>query len=415
MQRGLRKLQHEDCLYSSSILLVLWSGISIDYSKGRRVSIVQRKEPLKEILASTREFWDQPGIRPSVRSNFEKVLKCRTEALGSEVYASSTEQKVVHHTCKSRACPSCGHRATTLWQREMWMALPDIEFAGVVFTMPDVLWPILRGNRHLLDDLPALGAAVIDQWSKETHGAQLMIMVIRHTFGRHLNFNPHLHVLVSEGGLRTADGAWIAGCRFNKKVLMKRWRYAVIMYLREAVKRGLLRSEATAQEMRRLLTTQYGRWWNVDVQRCTSKEHYLRYAGRYARRPPIAQYRILTSNDEEISFRTMDHKMKREVVTRYAPEDFIRALSDHVPDHYRHAIRYFGLLAPRAKRCTFGALFAQLGQIRRPKPKHLSWAKSIEREFRVDPLRDSKGEYMRLIARRRPGPATASPARSCQL
>jgi Putative transposase/Transposase zinc-binding domain len=363
---------------------------------------VQRKEPLKEILTSTRVLWDRPGIRSSVITNFDRVLKCRTDALGSEVYASSTEQKVVHHTCKSRACPSCGHRATTLWQREMWTALPDIEFAGIVFTMPDVLWPILRRNRHLLDDLPALGAAVIDQWSKETFSAQLMIMVVRHTFGRHLNFNPHLHVLVSDGGLRTVDGVWIVGCRFDKRALMKRWRYALIMYLREALKRGLLQSKVTPREMRRLLTIQYGRWWSVDVQRCTSKEHFLRYAGRYVRRPPLAQYRILANNDEEVTFHTKDHRLKKVVVTRYDPADFIRALSDHVPDHYRHAIRHFGLLAPRAKRCTFGAVFAQLGQLRRPKPRHLSWAKSIERSFAINPLLDSRGEPMRYKARRVP-------------
>lgn len=57
-----------------------------------------RKEPLKEILASTRAIWARPDTRPAVRSNFGKVLKCRTEALGSEVYASSTEHRVVHHT-----------------------------------------------------------------------------------------------------------------------------------------------------------------------------------------------------------------------------------------------------------------------------------------------------------------------------
>jgi hypothetical protein len=187
---------------------------------------MQRKAPLKEILASTRAQWDQPDSRSSVRSNFDKVLKCRTEALGSDVYASSSEQKVFHHTCKSRACPSCGHRATILWQREMWAALPDIEYIGVVFTMPDVLWPILRSNRHLLNDLPALGGAVIDQWSRETYGVRRMIMVVRHTFGRHLNFNPHLHVLVSVGGLRPGDGTWIPGCPLDKEALMKRWRYA---------------------------------------------------------------------------------------------------------------------------------------------------------------------------------------------
>jgi len=363
---------------------------------------VQLKEPLKAIVASTRDLWDQPGTRLAVRANFDKLLRCRTEALGAAIYASANQHKVVYYTCKSPACPSCGHRATTLWQREMWAALPDIEFAGLVLTMPDVLWPIFRTNRHLLGDLPVLGAAVIDEWSKETYGARLMIMVVRHTFGRHLNFNPHLHILVSAGGIRAADGNWIGGLAFNKKALMKRWRYALITYLREALKRGLLRSEATPRETQRSLTIQYERWWNIDVQRGMSKEHFLRYAGRYVRRPPLAQYRILAATPQEISFRTHDHKLKREVVTRYTPAEFMHHLADHVPDRYRHAIRHFGLLAPCSRRKTFGAIFAQLGQRRRPKPQHLSWAKSIEREFGVDPLQDSQGERMRVIAFRQP-------------
>ena len=362
---------------------------------------MQRKEPLKAILESTRATWDQPGYRSAVRKNFDKVRKCRPGALGSEIYASFTEQKVVHHTCKSRACPSCGHRATTLWQREMWAGLPDVDFAGVVLTMPSELWAIFRANRHLLHDLPALGAAVIDQWATEDHGTRIMIMVVRHTFGRHLNFNPHLHLLVSAGGLRIIDGEWTSELTFDKKSLMKRWRYALITYLREAVKLGLLRtSEAAPNELRRLLTMQYERWWNINIQPCTSKGHFLRYAGRYVRRPPLAQYRILESTAAEISFRTKDHKLKKEVVTRYTPEDFIGLLADHTPDHYRHAIRHFGLLAPRSKARTFGMVFAQLGQPRRARPQHLSWARSIERSFGVNPLLDSTGKPMYFRARR---------------
>ena len=210
----------------------------------------------------------------------------------------------------------------------------------------------------------------------------------------------YLHVLVSAGRLRSTDSVWIPECPIDKEALMKRWRYAVITYLREALKRGLLKSDAPPQTLRILLTTQYERWWNIDIQRCMSKKHFIAYAGRYTRRPPLDQYRILTNTDKGISFRTMDHKLKREVVTRYTPEEFINALSDHVPVHYRHAIRHYGLLAPRLRRRTFGSLFAQLGQVRRPKPQHLSWAKSIERSFGVNPLLDSAGEQMKLIARR---------------
>jgi hypothetical protein len=343
-------------------------------------------------------------MRPSVRSNFAKVLKCRTEALGSEVYASATEQLVLHHTCKSSACPSCGYRATRLWQRSMWAALPDVKFAGIVLTMPDVLWPIFRRNRHLLDDLPALGASVLERLGKDAYGAQMMILIVRHTFGRHLNFNPHLHILVSAGGLSVSEGQWISGFHFDRSALMKRWRYALVTYLREALRRGLLLSDCTPRAMRSLLTAQYERWWNVDVQQCASKESFLRYAGRYLRRPPLAQYRILDWTTAEISFRVKDHKLKREVVTRYKPDIFIDLLAAHVPDHYKHSIRHFGLLSPRTRSRTFGTLFSQLGQCRRPKPQRLSWARSIEREFGTNPRLDSRGEIMKRISRRRPAP-----------
>ena len=133
------------------------------------------KDPIKEILIAARPFWDHPGTRSSVRGNFQRMIDCRTSALGAEIYASATEEKVGYHTCKSRACPSCGHRATLLWQRELWASLPDIRYAGIVFTMPDVLWPIFQRNRHLLHDLPALGAAVIKQWVKIKFGVEVLI------------------------------------------------------------------------------------------------------------------------------------------------------------------------------------------------------------------------------------------------
>ena len=107
-------------------------------------------------------------MRHSVRVNFAKVLMCRTEALGAEVYASSTEQRIVPHTCKSRACPSCGYRATRLWQRQM---------SGLLFLMcrspewfsrcPMYFGPSFRPTATSSDDLPALGAAVIREWAKD--------------------------------------------------------------------------------------------------------------------------------------------------------------------------------------------------------------------------------------------------------
>jgi len=100
--------------------------------------------------------------------------------------------------------------------------------------MPDVLWPIFRQNRHLLHDLPKLGAAVIQQWAKIKYGVCVLIMVIPYTFGERLNFNSRLHILVSAGGLQESEGRWVNSLVFDedKDKLMGIWRFAVTTYLR---------------------------------------------------------------------------------------------------------------------------------------------------------------------------------------
>jgi hypothetical protein len=360
------------------------------------------KQPVREIVARTRDHWDRPETRPSVRQNFDKVSKCRTAALGAEIYASETEQKLVPHTCKSRACPSCGHRATELWQEELEAALPDVRYAGVVLTMPNVFWPIFQQNRHLLHDLPAVGAAAIRQWVKARYGVRVLIMVVQQTFGGRLNFYPHLHVLVSAGGLQESECRWIAPLRFNKLELMRMWRFAVVTYLWEALQTNVLRSHGTPEELKTVLKMQYKREWNIFIGRSMSKAQFLRYGGRYIRRPPIAQHRLEKITDREVQYLAKDTKEKRMVRIRYSNEEFVATLAEHVPDRYRHAMRYFELLAPRSKRRTSAALFALLRQKKHPRPARLSWAESLRRDFGVDPLIDKGGQPMHWVGRLNP-------------
>jgi hypothetical protein len=105
-----------------------------------------------------------------------------------------------------------------------------------------------------------------------------MIMVVRHTFGRHLNFNPHLHILVSTRGLRETDATWVHSLEFDSEALMKRWRDGIIIYLRGAQLMGALKSKLTPTNLKSLLTTQHERDWQVKISLCSSKEHFLKYA-----------------------------------------------------------------------------------------------------------------------------------------
>jgi hypothetical protein len=83
-------------------------------------------------------------------------------------------------------------------------------------------------------------------------------------------------------------------------------------------------------------------------------------------------------------------------------EEFIDRWTQHIPERYRHAVRSFGLFAPRALGQTSAAVFAILGQERKPWPKPRRWADSIKRDFGRDPLLDHTGTRMKWSRRIKP-------------
>jgi len=164
---------------------------------------------------------------------------------------------------------------------------------------------------------------------------------------------------------------------------------------------GVLTSNLHPDLLKAVLAREY-RWWSVHVGYFQSKEHFLRYAGRYTRRPPIAQHRFEEITDATVRFSLKDKRLGMRVSAEYSPADFVALLAEHVPDRYRHVVRYFGLLAPRSKGRTATAIFLLLGQQRRSRPRRLGWAYSRRRDFGNDPLIDSQGQPMHWVGRLSP-------------
>ena len=233
-------------------------------------------------------------IRPVRRCAGPLTGRCSAvlQTLGAEVYASDNHERTFYHTCKSRPCSSCGYRATVQWQRERWAALPDALYKGITFTMPDVLWPLFRDNPLLAQALPALAAKVIQARVSAKYGLRVGVIAILHTFNGQLEFNSHVHTLVTGGGLYGSSDTWASRVYYERDALMEAWRRAVIALLRATLRAGQLCTKLAVDHVEALLTQQENRWWSIKVQSFKSKEHFLRYAGRYTRRPPIAQHRI---------------------------------------------------------------------------------------------------------------------------
>jgi hypothetical protein len=196
------------------------------------------EHPIKQLLSDTREYWDREGTPAHVRETFWKIIKCGTIALGAEVYASEAESKLVFHTCKSRFCTSCGQRATEAWQADLEAVLPDVPYVGITLTMPMEFRSILRQNRHILHGIPAMGGEAVQQWAKARYGVRLIAIVVQQTFGGLLNFVPHLHAMVSAGGLRESTGRWIHRFEYDRREIMLAWRFAVGVFLYTGIQKG---------------------------------------------------------------------------------------------------------------------------------------------------------------------------------
>ena len=357
------------------------------------------EQPLKKILTHTRPYWEQDDTRRSVRLAFIKTLQCRTAALGAEIYASKNEELILYHTCKSPTCPSCGHRRNIQWLRERWAALPNVIYKGITFTMPKELWPLFRDSPKLARALPALAAKVIQTRISAKYGLQIGVIAILHTFNGKLEFNSHVHAMITGGGLRESSDTWVPSVYHDCIPLMKAWRTAVIKLLRVATQTGELGTTMTVDQLLGLLSHQGKRSWIIKVQSLKDRTHFLRYAGRYVRRPPIAQHRIIRIDKRNVVFWFKDKTLRRRGEMKYSLEDFIDHWSQHVPEHYQHAVRNFGLFSPRALGQTSAGVFAILGQRRRPRPRARGWAASIEKDFNHDPLLDRTGKRMTWVRR----------------
>ena len=132
--------------------------------------------------------------------------------------------KYITSACHSRACPSCGKKATNLWIAAQLNRLPDCDWTHLVFTLPDTLWPLFEVNRWLLNDLCRLAVDNL-LYAAGKRGLDIGIFCAIHTYGRRLNWHPHIHVSVTCGGIN-GHGKW-KKISFRKDAMRARWMWNI--------------------------------------------------------------------------------------------------------------------------------------------------------------------------------------------
>jgi hypothetical protein len=324
-------------------------------------------------------------IRNSVFTNVRKILQCKV-SLGYAVFQCDGcgQEKHVPFTCKSRFCSRCGKIQTDNWIAKYETSFLDIPYQHIVFTIPSLLWPIIQANRKIgLNILVQVAMQTILVHTKNKLGYTPAIMAVIHTFGRDLKFNPHVHLLVSCGGLSKCKTKWIQNSYLHHLTLKETWRFEIITRLRKAALDGQIKLDLT------LLDKAYSsaiQWYVHIGKKLSNAKKVVKYIGRYTKRPAIAQTRITSFINNVVTFWYEDHKEKRKINVSLPALDFIGKLVTHIHDHHFKQIRYAGLLAPRSRTSYLERARVLLGQGDPQMWLKISWRNSIKTFTGHDPL-----------------------------
>jgi Putative transposase/Transposase zinc-binding domain len=292
-----------------------------------------------------------------------RLSACRTAALGGHVDACSRcgYTRISYNSCRDRHCPKCQGLKRAEWLESRLQRLLPVEYFHVVFTLPAALHPLVLHHPRLLYDLLFQAASqtlLCLAADRKRLGAQIGVTAILHTWGQNLLFHPHLHCVVTGGGLSPDGMRWIAGRSgyfLPVKVLGRLFRGKFLAGVQEAYHAGLLSfggSVAALAEpavFSRWLDTLYRQDWVVYAKRpFGGAEQVFRYLGRYSHRVAIANSRLVAFEDGHVSFRWKDYADdSRTKVMRLTAAEFIRRFLLHVLPHRFVRIRHYGLLAGR--------------------------------------------------------------------
>ena len=208
-----------------------------------------KKITIKQILITDQSWWRfhekyHAKIRIAIVVCIVKLLSCRNIIRGYHQYRCSnptcSHVKYVNHTCKCKACSSCGKKATELWIQKQNDLLPKTSWQHIIFTMPNVLWDFFWHNRHLLNKISAIAADCIKTIARQKKVIPGIFIAI-HTFGRDLKRNVHIHLSTTTGGLSLDLTQW-KNIYFHQATLMQMWRYQIIQLFREETQTRVLQA-----------------------------------------------------------------------------------------------------------------------------------------------------------------------------
>jgi len=292
----------------------------------------------------------------------QRIKNCRTSALGYHVYQCGNDDcghiKYQYHSCRDRHCPNCGAVKKQEWIEARTGELLPVKYYHVVFTMPHELNSLVLGHRKLLLKLLFdASAATLLCFAKDPKylGALPGIISVLHTWGQQLIFHPHIHCIVSGGGI-TGDNTWKEATKndwrflFPVKAMGIVYRAKFLQTLQQMIAKGEI-VLTDGKDDKQLINLLYQKDWIVYAKAPFGGPHsVIEYLGRYTHKVAISNHRICSINDEDDTV-TFDYKDYADQNTQkqmtLTAHEFIRRFTQHILPERFTKIRTYGYLANR--------------------------------------------------------------------
>lgn len=302
---------------------------------------------------------------PSHRRAISDIVACRTQALGGHLwYCQECGKEVyVYHGCRNRNCPDCHHSQTQDWLELRRGELLDCPYFHLTATIPEALRSLFRSHQKTLYGLlmSLTARCILDlSGNPKRLGGMPGILAVLHTWTGKLDYHPHVHCLVTGGGVSPDQKSWIPtrpGFFLPVRVLSRHLRQLFQQTLQKH--HPELYAQAPA-----------GVWQQEWVVHCIPWGHgpdgVLEYLARYVHRIAITSRRLLAMDEKTVSFQFKDRKAGRLRTCQLDGREFMRRFLQHVLPTGLHKVRYYGLWNPKHR--ELAASVRQLLCLQHPQP-----------------------------------------------
>jgi putative transposase/transposase-like zinc-binding protein len=283
------------------------------------------------------------SMLPSHRRAIEDILNCRTAALGGQVWRCEKcdTEMFSWHSCRNRSCPKCHTAQTQEWLESRRAEMLPVPYFHITITVPKELREVLRARqRDGYCVLMRAGAAAIIELARDPRyvGGTVGVLAVLHTWTQQLNLHPHVHCLVSGGGISEDASTWHPARRnflVPVKALAKLVRGKFRAMLRQTCP-DLIIPDVVWRTPWILHVTAWG----------NGEQAVLDYLARYVFRVALTNARIVGLDEETVTIQYKERKTGRSRICRLSGHEFMRRFLQHVLPRGFHKVRYFGLWHP---------------------------------------------------------------------